>query len=253
MKRFLLTACLLALLPGISSPAEEAGSAVTAYEEIWKKAVAKGKLYLEGKLYDDAIAYFSNLKRMYPDAPFLHYYLGLAYYLKDDLENAEKNLKKTIEIDLYGARAYYYLALIEHKKGNDKKVVEYLDEVTLLDETFQGAYYNKGVTFLSLGEPERAAKEFAYALHLSPIDYLSFAGFLQAYAGMDLIVLDERAIQNVNEVKIIVKTPPIEALHGAPAGSVVTEAKRKKKDKNIKYTTWASPTDHPQLFLFKQN
>jgi len=159
-------------------------------------AIDKGILYLETGLYDRAIDYFSSMKSEYPESPIMTYYLGLAYYGKEDIDSAEKLFKQTIELDPYSVSAYYHLALIESKKGNGEQVIHYFDKVTSMDDTFQSAYYNKGVIFLSIGEPENAIREFAYALYLSPGDKSSFAGLIKAYAKLGQEVTGVPGIEN---------------------------------------------------------
>ena len=175
-----IIAYCIAAFPALCLPLEDSKNSIAQYGEMWNETIDKGKLYLEAGLFDEAIDYFHSVVIDYPSAPSGYYYLGISYYLKEDLSMAERNLEKALAIDPYYPEAYYHLALVEYKKGNKEKVIRYLDEVTLLDETFHQAYYNKGVAYLDLGEPEKARKEFERALNLSPTDYASLAGILQA-------------------------------------------------------------------------
>ena len=189
------------------------------YKENLKNIIAKGKLYLKNAHYKKAINYFDYVVFNYPRSPASYYYLGVAYYGRGNLQNAEKSLNKAIKLNPRHTHAYYHLALIEHRRGNREKVIEYLDKVTSLDSTFQKAYYNKGTTFLSLGMPERSYKEFAYSLHLKPTDYPSLIGFLETCVRLKLIEIDESSLQNPDKVKFTVQipsSPAPSALDGQP-------------------------------------
>lgn len=152
--------------------------------------LAKGKQYVDSGSYDEAIRYFEDVSGRYSDIVGIDYYLGFVYYKKRDFLSAEKYFRKAVESDPYCAEAYYYLAVIENSKKNYEKVIEYLDMVTSIDKMFHSAYYNKGETYLALGRPEEAVKEFAYALYLSPKDAKALRGVVQAYNKMGLIEKD---------------------------------------------------------------
>jgi len=193
-------ALFAAITPHLFTRAEDGTFA--GYEKTWKEAVRDGKLYLEAEMYEKAVDYFNGIIMEYPNMLQGYYYLGVAHYGKGDLNNAEYYLKKTIEMNPHYARAFYHLALIEHQRGNNEKVVRYLDETTLLDNTFQGAHYNKAVTLLDMGKPERAVKEFAYALYLEPEDYNSFLGVVESYKKMGKVVEEELPERGIKEISI---------------------------------------------------
>ena len=223
MKKLLATFCVIAFLAhgpfsayptGLFYPTEEKtippgheDSSLSDSDEIWTEIISNGKFYIENGLYDEAIEYFTEVSLEYPSAPEAHYYLGLACYAKGDFENAEKNLKKTVELNPYHAKSYYHLSLIEHIKGNNEKVVEYLNEVTLLDNTFRKAYCNKGVTYLEMDMPHRAAREFAYSLYLEPADFPSFAGFLEACTRLNIVEIDGKTDEKSGRIKFVVNEP----------------------------------------------
>jgi len=186
MKLILAVLIFLSTAAFVFPPEDKKASFPATDSRIMQEIVDRGKLYLQGGLYDKALKYFDGLIAQYPGCDFAYYYLGLAYYGKGDFTGAEEYLKKSIDRGVHVSDAYYHLSLIEHKRGNHARVIEYLEEVTLLDGTFQNAYYNKGVTFLELGMPARAVQEFAYALYLEPRDYSSFVGVVRAYEKMEM-------------------------------------------------------------------
>lgn len=89
--------------------------------------------------YDKAIEYFQraqenrmvvagdqgdeeNGPREYPDFNSM---IGLAYFRKGDLDNAEKYFKQGLEANRLDKLAHFHLGVIEFKRGNYLKAVEY--------------------------------------------------------------------------------------------------------------------------------
>jgi len=150
----------------------------------FREQVARGKTYIDTGMYGKAINYYKNLEISYPHSAIIQYCLGFTYFRKNDLENAEKYLKKTVDFDPYFMEAYFYLAVISHLKEDHEKTIEYLNTVTTIDNSFYSAHFNKGVTYHKLKKPVEAVKEFAYALYLEPHNRDAFEGIIQAYSGI---------------------------------------------------------------------
>jgi len=187
---------------GLPSACQEDGQ-LTAVDndQALREIRTMGRLYLETGLYDDAIKYFSNILSKQPRLYYAFYGKGLAYYGKGEMDNAESALLKAVEINPYYAEAYYHLALVEHRRGNSEKIIEYLNMVSSLDNTFQRAYYNKGVTYLKLDMLEEAMKEFSYALYLEPKDLASINGLLECCERLDYFEVDRESAKDT--VKVI--------------------------------------------------
>ena len=83
----------------LARKARESGGEVTAIMD------TLGWVYYKKELYDSALLEFKACTEKEPENPIFHYHLGLAYNKKWDYANAEKALKKALEIqnDFSGA------------------------------------------------------------------------------------------------------------------------------------------------------
>ena len=78
---------------------------------------------------DVAIEQFNDLIRDYPDDYLLYYSLGIAYLLHRDFAEAEKALKKSIQLNPAYAGAYLSLATVYESMDDQLNAYETLDKV----------------------------------------------------------------------------------------------------------------------------
>lgn len=60
--------------------------------------------------------------------PVVHLQYGNVLYRNDNLDQAEEQYKKAIELNMNYARAYYQLGLVERKRNNIEQAIEYYDQ-----------------------------------------------------------------------------------------------------------------------------
>ncbi|HPQ08604.1 MAG TPA: hypothetical protein PK995_05195 [Bacteroidia bacterium] len=61
-----------------------------------------------------------------PDDVFLNYALGLEYFSENNLNLAEQQMKKVVQIDANYTSAYYQLGLILIEQNKEQEALEYL-------------------------------------------------------------------------------------------------------------------------------
>lgn len=154
MKTFLFLLVLILLARTEAFPEEKKYR--SPYNRSWEYLLYKGGEYSRGGDIEGSIEHFREATALYPWNASLHYCLGYSYYKGRDYDKAEKSFLRTVELDPLFAEAYFYLAVIEKKQGNDARVIEYLDKVTDLNRPFKSAYFNKGVTYLDMDMPVEA-------------------------------------------------------------------------------------------------
>jgi tetratricopeptide (TPR) repeat protein len=126
--------------------------------------------HFSARRFDEAIAGFgraleyaeqyneTNIKNNTQRAlPVVHLQYGNVLYRNDDLDRAEEQYKKAIELNMNYARAYYQLGLVERKRNNLDEAIGYYDQAIQIS-------LNVGDT-----EVERLAESAAR-------DYLTFLG-----------------------------------------------------------------------------
>ncbi|MFH1878781.1 MAG: tetratricopeptide repeat protein [Candidatus Omnitrophota bacterium] len=166
-------------------------------QETFTDIIGKGKEMIDNEDYAGAINYYTEKTELFPKLPEMQYCLGFSYLKAGDHDNAERIFKKTVEIDPYFSEAYFYLAVINHMKGNLGDTIRNLNRVTDLDARFQSAYYNRGVVYLEINNPREAVKDFAYSLYLKPDDHAAFKYLLQAYEELNRTVEENPGIPDI--------------------------------------------------------
>lgn len=176
----------------------------------WKDMILKGTVYLETGMYDKALDYFKALALNYPYIPEAQYYLGYIYYKHNDMYNAKKIFQRSIRLDPGYVPSLYFLALTYHAEGNNEKALDYFNKVIVYDSSFQSAYFNRGVTYLELGQPLNAIREFAYAVYLEPTDKRSIEALLKTHTLMKDPGINEKDESTAQDgTSLITKRPPI--------------------------------------------
>jgi tetratricopeptide (TPR) repeat protein len=120
------------------------------------------KFLAENKL-DEALKEFQETVRLAPDAPLAHFWLGRAYFFKQDKENCEKELKKVLELD---PKNYHAMALLGRLHSFDRAKLDQaqksLTEALDLSPDHLEAHFDLGRVYAMAGDRERALREFAY-------------------------------------------------------------------------------------------
>lgn len=88
---------------------------------------------------------------------------------RGDFKRAEKLYLETLKIFPQFAPSYYYLALVSKARGDSLDVsLKYLKKAVEFDPNYSEAYDNIGKIQYSLGEFEKAEKNFLKAINLKP-------------------------------------------------------------------------------------
>ena len=109
---------------------------------------------------------------MAPENAELHYNLGLAYKLKDDLPAAILELNRTIELDPKLPDPHYTLGVVLWQSGKFPEAEKELNQVVALKPDYAEAYYTLGTVYKQSDDLPRAAEALRKAIQLQP----DFAG-----------------------------------------------------------------------------
>jgi arylsulfatase A-like enzyme/Flp pilus assembly protein TadD len=152
--------------------------AVPSYYEIFYSYVSL--LLSEGE-YDEVITvtHASRLLKKEID-PEIWNFLGLAYWNKGDLENAQRAYDKSVALDEkypIPLNNLGTLHLYMYRKTNDlsmnNKAIVYFKEAIALDPFYSEAYYGLGFAYLGANQNESAIASFKKVLELNPDHALS--------------------------------------------------------------------------------
>lgn len=108
--------------------------------------------------------------RKHHGTPEAHYNMGLAHYLKGQLDTAIKEYTKAISRNNKDADAYYNRALAYIDKGEYENAIRDLTITIRLDPDSVDAYCNRGGVNFRLGKFDEALADYNAALKMSPND-----------------------------------------------------------------------------------
>jgi len=107
-----------------------------------------------------------------PNEASLHYDLGLALKLKDNLPAGIAEMKKAIQLDPKLVDAYYTLGISKWQQGEFPAAVENLRKAVELKADYAEAYYTLGSVLKQMNQLPEAAQALREAIRLQPL----FAG-----------------------------------------------------------------------------
>ena len=160
-----------------------------------------GERYYAANESSKALEQFLKALEFYPDDPFLHYDLALAYVDKRQFDTAELHLKEAIRLKPDYASAYNYLGVLYFRKGKVDLAIESYQKAlaNLLWTKPQLAHLNLGIAYLSLKQYQKAVVHFKEAINLIPRYVDAHNGLGQAYEGLKMYAQARRAYEKALE------------------------------------------------------
>jgi lipoprotein NlpI len=122
--------------------------------------------------FDSAIAQFQTALKSTPDDAALHYNLGLALKLKDQLPEALAELRKAEELDPSQPDVHYTLGVTLWQQGAFDEAVKELRAAISARNDYAEAHYTLGTVLKQQGKLPEAADALRAAIRLQP----DFAG-----------------------------------------------------------------------------
>lgn len=147
------------------------------------KAIERARIFRKQGDIPAAITLLENWKDRV-DIAILHSDLGAIYSEQNNLENAEKEYLKAIELDPSFAAAYINLGILAKKREHYADAEKYITKAIKINPNFAEAYNRRASIYMSRQQYEDAIKDIEKAIDLSPenADYVYNKGgiyFLQ--------------------------------------------------------------------------
>lgn len=146
----------------------------------------RGERYLGANQSSKALEQFLEALKIYPDDPYLHYDLALAYDMKRVLDKTEYHLKEAIRLKPDYSDAYNYLGFVYFGRGKVEEAIKYYHKA-LENELYmnpQDAHMNLGLAYLSRKEYRKAMLHLEEAIRLVPDFAAAYNNLGKAYEGL---------------------------------------------------------------------
>ncbi len=118
--------------------------------------------------------------KLAPENASLHYNLGLAYKLKDQLDKAVPEFKEAIRLQPDLADAHYTLGILYWQRGEFDPATEEMRQALSAKPDYAEAHYTLGTIYKQQGKLPEAASELREAIRLQP----DFGGAHTTLAGV---------------------------------------------------------------------
>jgi tetratricopeptide (TPR) repeat protein len=128
--------------------------------------------------YARMIEFFEQVLREEPDSVDVHYYLGEAYRLLGNIDNALQYFEEAILVDPNFAPSYLSRALVRRSINPRAEILSDLDRAAELDPLYGEAYLRRAVYWYAQTRYENALNDLDSAMELVPNDprlYLELA------------------------------------------------------------------------------
>lgn len=130
--------------------------------EIWNLL---GMEHLLAEEFEEASYFFRNCISDNPQDYSSLYNLLYAYDQLNKTDEAIVVLNEVLEIDPYSEVAWHQLGLVLLKKGHQKEALSAFDFAIISDDTFTGAYIEKGKLLEAMGRVNEAIDNYEIALN----------------------------------------------------------------------------------------
>ena len=125
------------------------------------ECLAPGHKAASAQNFDEAIKIFSGCVEKYPNAGQAHFFLGMAYFHKKDVENATNELKKAYQLDPNNLEAAVTLGrLYSLDKEKLSLSRELLERVISVEPSRDDVHFDLARVYAMSGEEKKSLREF---------------------------------------------------------------------------------------------
>jgi Flp pilus assembly protein TadD len=185
-----------------ATPIATRSEPISVDQPVSAKSFQEGERAFGEKRYDEATSIFTAYTVEKPQNPWGHYMLGLAAWKSNDLDKAEGEFLKTLELDPTHLKSMYNLGRVYLDRGEKEKAGEQIESALKLDSTSSEGFRLLGRVKEEMGLLADAETAYRQALKLDPEDTWSMNNL-----GINLIKQD-RAEEAVGVLARVVEVKP---------------------------------------------
>lgn len=135
-----------------------------------EESIALAQDYIKTYGIADNIARCQNLLKDAPNDASLHADLSTALLKAGKTEEAQKEMRRAIELDASNVKAHFNLANLLHGQGKVAEAAEEFQTVVRIDPDYYRAQTNLGIIYAGQGKLDLAARHFYNAVRANPND-----------------------------------------------------------------------------------
>ncbi len=128
--------------------------------------IQQGKIFLENRIYNKAVAVFEKAVELNPISSIGHYNLGVIYYSQGLIDEAHAQLNDALRDRSDHAPSFNMRGLILIAKNQRDRAISDYSKAVSLDNHYWMAYNNRGIAYASKGAFEMALSDFNRAIQL---------------------------------------------------------------------------------------
>lgn len=113
----------------------------------------------------DAIPLLERAERLSPELPIIAFMRAVSHYQINQLDEAERFFKRSLELNPASADSFFYLANIESVKGQHEQALKHLAAALKLSPSFSDAHYNMSRIYIEMDKLPEAARAYDRSIH----------------------------------------------------------------------------------------
>ena len=192
---------------------------------------SRGIAYFGKDEYDNAIRDYNKAVELKPDNARAYRSRGDAYNNKGEYEQSIQDYDKAIELKPDDATIYLNRGNAYNDKGEHERAIQDYDKAIELKPDDAGAYLNRGVAYNRKGEYDEAIQDYDKAIELKPDDAMAYSNRAAAYNSKGEY---DRAIQDCNKA-IEIKPDYKGAIHNRGVTMALKLSEETQKEISAKY------------------
>lgn len=127
-------------------------------------------IYHALKKNDKAIEIYEKLVKLKPDSHEIRAFLGYLYYENEQLDKAEENLNKALELSQMEPFIYFLLGNVFSRKGKISDAVDLYETAIFLDFDMYVAHIDFARKYENMGRHKKALREYRAAYEIDNRD-----------------------------------------------------------------------------------
>ena len=118
--------------------------------------------------FKDRLSFWKNAVENSPQHPLAHKNLGAMYYLDGNIDEAEKEFTKAMNLNSEESMIYNNLGLIYFQKGDLAKAEEFFQKELKQNPVYDNAYFNWGLVYYQKGQEKKAEEMWLKTVEINP-------------------------------------------------------------------------------------